>query len=230
MDIDLLKHLFIEKNLTSYEIAELTGSTVEEVVSSLKQLNLSKPIKTRKYELINKIPFTNEQKSFIIGCILGNGKLKKHSSLYYLDIEEKDKKIILWKKKIICDFVNVIDNRNEKFHFQTCDHNNFKQIYSLMYDNNKKIIKNNLINYVTDLSLAVLFVDSGIVTEQQTCKLQTSKYSLIENEELKKILKINFGINSKICTFTRNNIEYYYISVNKRNTEILLSKIKKHII
>ena len=228
---DLIRKLFVEDNKTCFEIAEMLQLNQDEIIKQIKSMSINKVIKTRKYELIRASALTKEQKQFIFGCLIGNAQLKKRSKKtpYYLTVRDNNKDNILWKKIHLAKFVNVIMTKNHKngcyYQFDTCCHNELNTIHHIMYDNNKKVITEQLGNYLGVISLSAMINDLAVIQPHQTIKLQTHKYSQQEQEILKRILKINFGINSKICTYVRNNINYYYMSLNKRNTKILFDMI-----
>lgn len=225
-----IKDLFLNSNKTPFELAEIFRISESEVVEILKEFGL-KIFSNRKYRILRGVPLTKLQSEFIIGCILGNGKLKKYGkrSSYFLFIEEDNKNIILWKKLQIANLVNLINNDGYKFNFSTIAHNELNTLHNKMFTDNKITISESLSGMISPLSMAVFFVDKGIVSPAQTIKFKTSNYSLLNNENLKKILKINFNINSKVCGFMRNNIQYHYLSLNKRNSEIFMKIIRSHI-
>lgn len=229
-----LSELYNNKNLTSYEIAEIYQVDNSIVQQLLIDFNIDKNPKQRKYELIKKVPFTQEQRDAIIGILLGQGHVKKHGNSYRIDIKypESKKELLFWYKTILGNFVNVIykNNNSNNFSLQTATHNELSFFYKLFYENHKKIVREQLFNYVTPLSLAIWFSDQGEIKNHLTMKFNSNKLSKSDHEILQYILKVKFNVRTKICAYIRNNIEYYYLSVNKENSEKLTQIIKPYAI
>lgn len=224
-----IRQLFVEYNKTIFEISELFQISKDNVTNILKEFGFDK-FTDRKYYLLKAKPLTKEQKEFIIGCLLGNGLLKKYGkkSDFYLHIEEVNRNVILWKKLHLPNFVNVI-NFNNKYWFNTLAHNELNSLHKKIYNNNKKTISEELQEYISPLSLAVLFLDKGWVRNEGVLRFKTNNFSLSDHQNLQKILQNNFDIESKICEYVKNNKQYYYLSVNKVNTEKLMKIIDPFI-
>ena len=238
LDKDILQDLYVVKKKTSYEIAEILQVNRSTVLRYLKKYDIAINPKQRKYEIIKKVPLTKEQREMIIGTLLGDGCIAPHgrkNKSYRLIIShsEKQKDLVLYKKAILGNLVNNIrvqpDNRGNStmYCFTTVVHNELKQIYNLFYDNGKKIIKDELLNYLTPRSLAFWIMDDGSSGKNQNkvyIRLHTECFSEEENIKLQNMLRAGFGIRSKVCKFNRNNKEYCYLSINKENT-LKLSKL-----
>lgn len=224
-----IKELFTKYNKTTFEISELFNISKDNVIDNLKEFGFTK-FTDRKYYILKGKPITKEQKEFIFGCLIGNGVLKKYGkrSSFYLHVEEKNKNIILWKKLNIPNFVNVI-NKAERWWFHTIAHNELNTLHKEIYNNNKKFISEELKKYISPISLAVFFLDRGWPQKNGSLRFKTSNYNLSDHENLQKILKINFDIESKICHYIKNNKQYQYLSVNKINTEKLMEIINPFI-
>ena len=134
----------------------------------------------------------------------------------------------MWKKIILGNYVNAINEKPDKCFFRTAKLNDFVFFYKLMYDNNKKVIKEDLINYLTYFGLATWFSESAII-RKDNIRFSTFMFSKEENEILQRILKFNFAINSKVCEYKKFDKTYCYLSLNKRNSQILMEKIGKYL-
>jgi hypothetical protein len=236
IDKDTLSELYVNKNLTSYEIAQIYQVDNSIVQKLLIDLNIDKSPKQRKYELIKKVPFTQEQRDAIVGILLGQNHVKKHGDSYRLEVKypESKKELTLWIKSILGNFINVIHkeekNNSTVLSLQTATHNELSFFHKLFYENNKKVIRTQLINYLTPLSVAIWFSDQGEIKNHLTMKFNSNKFSKSEQETLQYILKVKFNVRTKICTYLKNNIEYHYLSVNKENSEKLTEIIKPYAI
>ena len=228
---DILTDLYVTKRMTSYEIAEVLQITRKTITKYLKEYEIAINPKQRKYELIKKVPFTKEQKEMIFGTMLGDGCIHPHgrkNKSYALMIGhcEKQKDLVMWKKIILGNLVNVVNKRVDKrgnstmYCFTSVVHNEFKQIYDLFYENGKKIIKDEMLNYITPFGLAVWIMDDGGLVGRGgvNLRLSTDGFSEGDNKKLQQMLRLNFGLNSKIGKYTRHNKEYCYLSLNKENT------------
>ena len=140
---------------------------------------------------------------------------------------ESEKPILLWKKKILGNYVNVIVKHNKKdaSFFRTSISNELNVLRKLMYDNNKKIIPKNIANYISPISLAALASDLAWINKTFNIRFQTTRYSYEEHQTLKSLFK-NYGINVKICEGTRGNEKFYFLSLNKRNSLLFYELIK----
>lgn len=232
IDKSTLSELYVNKNLTSFEIAEIYQVEPAVIQKLLIDLKIDHNPKQRKYELIKKVPFTQDQRDAIVGILLGHANVKKHGSSYRLDFNypESKKELTLWIKRILGNFINVIHKTNNSYSFHTATHNELSFFYKLFYQNNKKIARPELVNYVSPLSIAIWFSDQGEIKNHLTMKFNSNKFSKSENEILQYILKIKFNVRTKVCTYIRNNIEYHYLSVNKENSEKLTQLIKPYAI
>lgn len=235
---DKLYNLYQNK-LTIQQIADIYQVDKKTVNNWFKSYNIEVNSNIRKFYHLKAVPFTEIQKQFIVGTLLGNGhiaRIGKKSRRLTITHCEKQLDYLLWKKDIMSNFVNNI-RKNEKtsknsifWSFASITHNEFNFYHNLFYENNKKVIKENIADYLTNFGLAVWLMDSGFKSNNVNIRLSTELFSENENEILKRIIKLNFDLNCKVCTYVKNNIKYHYLSFNKRNS-ILLSKIvDKYII
>jgi recombination protein RecA len=233
LDKEILQDLYITKNKTAYEIAEILQVNRSTVVRYLKKYQIAINPKQRKFELIKKVPFTKEQKELIIGTLLGDGCISPHgrkNKSYRLLVGhcEQQKDLLLYKKAMLGNFVNSIrvhhdKRKNSIMHsFNTVVHNEFKFFYDLFYENGKKVIRDSLVMYLTPRALAFWIMDDGSSGSKNqnttSLRLHTECFTEEENIKLQGFLKICFDIRSKVCKFNRNEKEYCYLSINKENT------------
>lgn len=226
---ETLKDLYLNKRKTTYEIAEMFQVNRKTITRWLSEYDIDINPKQRKYELIKKVPFTQKQKDLIVGTVLGDGCIALHgrknkSCRLIVSHCEKQKDFLMWKKSILGNFVNVINKKEDKrknsimYSFTTVVHNEFKFYRNLFYDGNKKIIKEELINHLSPLSLATWFLDDGTLYKNVNMRLSTDSFTKEDNEKLQWMLKCNFDIKSKVCEYMRHDKKYYYMSFNKSNS------------
>ena len=229
LDKNTLSDLYITKRKTSYEIAEMIGVDRSTVCTWLRKYEIDINPKQRKYEIIKKVPFTQEQKDMIVGTVLGDGCIALHGRKnkgcrLIVGHCEKQKDFLMWKKSILANFVNTISIREDKrknstmYNFTSVVHDEFRFYRDLFYEGNKKIIRDELITHIKPLSLAVWFLDDGTLIKNVNMRLSTDCFTKEENEKLQWMLKFNFDIRSKVCEYTRRDKKYYYMSFNKENS------------
>lgn len=227
-----LEDLYIHKRKTSYEIAEMFSVNRATVCRWLEKYEIDINPKKRKYELIKKVPFTQEQKDLIVGTVLGDGCVAEHggkNKSYRLLVShcEKQKDFLMWKKSILANFVNTIRRYEDKrgnsimYSFATITHDEFRFYRNLFYNGNKKVIKEDLIHHIKPLSLATWFLDDGSINKNVNMRFSTDCFTKNENELLQWFLKCNFDIRCKVCEYTRRDNKYYYLSLNKENSQKL---------
>ena len=221
--------LYINKKKTAYEIAEMFGVNKSIVCDLLHKHEIDTNPKQRKYEIIKKISFTQEQKDLIVGTLLGDGCIALHghknkACRLMINHYEKQKDFLMWKKGILGNFVNTVrreeDNKKNSiiWSFTTVVHDEFRFYRKLFYEGNKKVIRDELIHYLKPLSLAVWFLDDGILNAGVNIRFSTDRFTKEENEKLQWMLKCNFDIRCKVCEYTKNDKKYYYLSLNKENS------------
>jgi recombination protein RecA len=237
---ELIK-LYVDRRLTTYEIAEIYQVSRKTINRWFYILNIDANPKQRKYELIKKVPLTKEQKEMVVGTLLGDGFVGEHgrknkSCRLQIGHCEKQKSLVLHKKAILGNLVNSINKKEDKrknsvmYSFVTVVHNDFRFFRHLFYENNKKVIRQELSNYVTERSLAYWIMDDGTLNNRCNIRLSTDSFSYKEQLILQSMLKSKFNVRSKIAKYNRNQKEYYYISINKRNSQLLSNLVRQYIL
>lgn len=237
---DLIK-LYVDRRLTTYEIAEIYQVHRRTVNRWFKKFHIDVNPKQRKYELIKKVPLDKEQREMIIGTLLGDGFVGEHgvknkSCRLHIGHCEKQKSLVLHKKSILGNLVNVINRKEDKrknsvmYTFVTVTHNDFRFFRTLFYNGNKKVIRPEIANYITERSLAYWIMDDGSLNKGCNIRISTDSFTYKEQIILQTMLKSKFGVRSKIAKYNRNNKEYYFISINKRNSQILSDLIRDYIL
>lgn len=232
-----LIELYVEKKMTTFEIAEIYNVDRSTISNKLHQYQIDIDPTQRKYKILKAIPLTKEQKEFIVGCTLGDGSVicsgRRVNSYFKVSHCEKQKDYLLWKKVILGNLVNNITRYEDKrknsvmYSFHTITHHEMNFFQKLFYENNKKVVRNDIGLHLTSLGLAVWFMDNGTLMHNQVnYRFSTDGFTRDENHMLSNIMKANFDLNVKVCEYERQNKKYYYLSLNKRNamnmTEIIL--------
>lgn len=219
-----LTHLYVDKWMTLHELAEIFQTTQDNICDILG----IPPTQEKKYRLIRKVPLTSEQKEFIVGLLLGQAFLFTSGKRKLISLSVREpihrKELIYWKKKYLGNMVNVINRREKYFTFLLSQHTNLTYFKKLFYDNNKKVIRNELIHQLTPLAIAAWVMDAGY-RKRESIRLK-GKWSLEEWEKLQYMLKQKFDIRSKVCEYKPKE---HYLSINKRNTQLLTKLILPYV-
>ena len=163
--------------------------------------------------MVNKI-ISSREKEIIIGTILGDAHLYMMKTAARLEIghSEKQKQYLFWKYKELQKLtsakphhITIFDSRYNKKYFQwrfkTKIHRFFTNLHKYFYlRNGKKIVPREICSFLTSpLSLAVWFMDDG--GRRNDCYgvfLNTLSFTKAEHELLRKCLKQNFALNSRL--------------------------------
>ena len=234
---EILEDLYSKKRLTTYEIAEIYDVDRRTINRWFEKFNITVKNNKRKFELIKATPFEKRQRELIVGTLLGDGCIAKHGKDYRLVCGqcEKQKDFLFWKKSELGNFVNKVNKRIDKrgnstmFTFNTVTHNGLKKFYELFYENNKKVVRPEMANYLTPFGIAVWIMDDGSLNKNVNMRLATDGFSYDDNFVLQGIFK-TYDINVKICEYMRRNKTYYYLSFNKRNSILLTQLISPYVI
>lgn len=156
---------------------------------------------------------TNEQKSVIIGTLLGDGcmELRKKNPRLRIDHAMAQKEYVFWKYDI---FKNIAtrephilyetDKRSNvvgvRWYFSTRALTELHLYYALFYQDKKKIIREALLHYfIHPRSLAVWLMDDGYKRNDcDAIRLSTDCFSYEEQKILQWCLEKNFGICSTL--------------------------------
>jgi recombination protein RecA len=236
-----LIELYVNQNITTYGLAEKYNVNRRTIGRWFSEYNIQINPKQRKFQKLKKVPLTKEQKEMLIGTILGDGGVYPHgrknkSYRFLIGHCEKQKPLVENKKLCLNNLVNNIRQTINKkknsimWSFSTVVHHDFKFFRDLFYDNNKKVVREKLINYITPISLAYLIMDDGSSDGKYNIRIHTNGFTKNENEILRNIFYIKFGVSCKICEFQKNDKKYYYLSFNKKNSQILSDLIRPYII
>jgi len=253
---DLLYNLYVkqEKSLSSiakdYSISSMT------VAAWLKRVG----IETRKssvniYKEIKNTEFSDEQKSLIIGSILGDGSITKGKDCKNARFVERhcaeQLNYLQWKNSILKPFVKsnliktpggchiisgVICTTQDSYILSTITHPYLTELYNKFYPKGKKCIPEDLNYNLTALSIAVWLCDDGCITcnpGNSTYRLDLHTESFTYNENLflcREVLSKFFGLGFRINTRMYKSGRAYYICISgKDNLRRITSFLKPFI-
>lgn len=238
LDKQTLIDLYVNKKLTTREIGKIYNVDKKTVSRHLKKHGIQINFEKRKFEIYKKRPLTGRQKEIVIGTVLGDGCIAKHGKLSRLVLGqcEKQKNFLYWKanelgiSKVQVREGSGFNSNSVMYCCNSYTHSEYEMFRKKFYRNNKKIIPNDIVNYMTPLSLAVWIMDDGSLCSPFNIRISTDCFSYQEHLILKDMLKIKFDLNVKICEYSRRGHKYNYLSFNKRNSLKLEEIIKPHIL
>ena len=176
---------------------------------------------------------TRQQKLVILGCVLGDGYLRivpgRKNAFLETNHSIKAKEYVDWKYEVLKSIClsppkrRVIDKRRIGYRFFTRQHQEITKIYKLFYPQGKKIIPKNM--QLSELTLAVWFMDDGSKTKKGDVYLNTQQFSLDDQKRLLYFLR-KLKLRARLNKDKKyHRIRFYHQSVGR-----LVKLIKPYII
>ena len=148
---------------------------------------------------------TQEQRSLIVGTILGDGYLRiiprRKNAFLEVNHSVNQKEYVDWKYSVLRSIVKSkpkLRNGNGNriaCRFYTCCHSEITDLFRYFYKDGKKIIPNNL--EINPFSLAVWYMDDGS-RSGGSVYLNTQQFLIEDQLKLQKVLESQFGISSNL--------------------------------
>ena len=175
---------------------------------------------------------TQEQKSIIIGTLLGDGYLRivpgRKNAFLEINHSISEKDYVDWKYQKLKNLVKSPPKTRKgkgkriAYRFFTRQHPEITELYQEFYQNREKITPNLKLN---PLIIAVWFMDDGSKS-YRTCYLNTQRFSLQSQKRLIKMLRGQCGIESSL----NKDKEYYRIRIKQSSAERFKELIQNYII
>lgn len=176
---------------------------------------------------------TQLQREVIIGCILGDGYLRRlpGRANAFLEINHslKAKQYVDWKYSILKDITvsspkkRKIDQQRTGYRFFTKQHPEITRLYYQFYEKERKKIPANV--ELTPLSLAVWFMDDGSKTKKGDVYFNSQQFSFKDQRRLLHALR-KWGIRGRL----NKDKNYYRIRIYKESIPRLIEIIKPYIL
>ena len=236
---EILERLYIKENLTIEKIATFYQTNSSVVRRWLVNCQIDTRSNQRKFYHLKAVRLTDVQRQFLIGTMLGDGHLacvgKKQSVRLSICHSIKQADYFFWKKELMQPYINNVNvyketKRNSvRLSSASIFHNEFVFFHKLFYDNRKKVIRQELMSYLTPFAMAIWVMDDGWKLHNCNIRISSESFTKEENETLQNIIKMKFGINCKVNEYSKNNKKYYYLSFNKRNSILLTRLIEPYM-
>lgn len=173
---------------------------------------------------------TEEQKSILIGCLLGDGTMRKKKNAH-LEINHcyAQKALVDW---IFSKFNHLVitepkwrkgNGKREAYRFATRSLPVFTPFYDRFFPRGKKIIPEKL--KLDPLILAVWFMDDGSKS-RSSVYLNTQQFSKMEQMQLIDLLKKQFSIKS---TLNRDKT-YFRIRIRTRSVKRFIKLVERFVL
>ena len=157
---------------------------------------------------------TKQQTDVLIGTVLGDGFLQKtgeKNARLRLEYSQKQKDFLQWKGNIFGRLFQGKPKCLERIHpkskkaykycrWQSSASPAFGKWREYFYPNGKKIIPNNLENFLTNpITLAVWYMDDGYFDKiNKNSFIYLGRITNAEAKTLQKVIKKNFGITAAV--------------------------------
>jgi hypothetical protein len=172
---------------------------------------------------------TEEQKSIIIGKLLGDGSLrKKATTLLEINHSHIQKEYVLWLYEkfrfltLTPPKLRVSGKNRFSFRFTTISTSLFNEYYSAFYSKGTKKVPKDI--QLDPLSIAVWFMDDGS-KDRDSIYLNTQQFSVEDQYLLLAKLRV-FGLEGNI----NKDKTYYRIRLYKKSYKTFRSLVEEHVI
>ncbi len=130
------------------------------------------------------------------------------------------------------------DTKSAIFSFYTRNHRMIRKICEEFYKNDRKIVTKNILDKLSDLSLAIWFQDDGQSVVSKSggdktkkyigeAKIYTCSFNQEENEVICNWFKEKYGL---VCTIRNKTEKNLYLHFNKENSDKLRDIIRPYIV
>jgi hypothetical protein len=175
---------------------------------------------------------TQEQKSIIIGTLLGDGYIRiipgRKNAFLEVNHSISEKEYVDWKCLKLRTLVKSFPKKRRgkkgriAYRFFTRQHPKLTELYKKFYQDGKKSVSELKLN---SLILAVWFMDDGS-RSGESYYLNTQRFDLSSQKRLVKMLEDQFKIRSSL----NRDKKYYRIRIRSESAERFKKLIEKHVI
>lgn len=249
---EILYELYITKQLSLAKIAVIFNTSAMTVRAWLINNGIKlRPAPMSVYNEIRLVDFNDEQKSLLIGSILGDGGLripKRGKNAHFYERHcEKQLPYLVWKRDKLMPFVQKKLNMEkggdhiisgvrcvvqDSYKMVTISHTYLTELWKMFYrGNGNKILPNNFDEYLNLFVIAVWISDDGSlywnnIRRSYKIDLHTENFIYEENVRICRALSLFFKGNIMIIPRRYNSGKKYYISLRgKQELHTLCSKL-----
>ena len=188
---------------------------------------------------MNAMELTKQQKSVLIGTILGDGFLQKtgeKNARLRLEHSQKQRDYVLWKGQVFGRLFQGSPNYLERVHpisgetYKYCRWQSsacpaFGKWRKYFYPNGKKIIPIDIGKILTELiTLAVWYMDDGYFNKvDRNSYIYLGRVTHVEAEILQKAIKKNFDIVATIYDKKNKGFALFFGATETKKLQALIS-------
>lgn len=233
-----LARMYLDEYKTIAEIAKHFGLSEFAVSYYLRKYNIRKVERWERYKLKQ---FTQKQREYLFGALLGDDSLKmgKKRKYPFLAVGHsiKQTKYVEWKYGIWKQIVpggrrSTKAKVNGKTHlvvyFTTAAHPDFLEFFNLFYLNKKKVVTRKILDKLTPFSMAVWYMDDGYYRRRRgRAQLSTNAFTYEENLIIQRYFEETWNLS---CNIGNSDDGTHYIWLNTENTIKFFDIIKDYIL
>lgn len=181
------------------------------------------------YDRNDVAPLTDEQRSVLIGSLLGDGTMRcKSHALLEINHSIRQKSYVDWKHRIFAGLVSTPPRPRAgnggriAYRFTTRSLPELTPYYRLFYASGRKTVPDIAL---TPVALAVWFMDDGS-RSYRSAYLNTQQFSVEEQLRLATLLREQFGIHASL----NRDSTYYRLRIAVASMERLRAAIGPHLL
>ena len=174
-----LRRMILDEGLTPYQIADRLGygdGGWSNIYAYCREYGIEFDF-SQNYQL-RAVPFSPRQKEIALASVLGDGYLRPSGSGYALSFTHGEKQLdyLRWKLNEFENFVATPQFYQREatsglghaptYSFSTITHPYLSELHDLCYPNGKKRVTSAWLDQLSDLSLAVWYMDDGSINRR----------------------------------------------------------------
>ena len=176
---------------------------------------------------LRNIPISEEVRGLLIGTTLGDGclrPLRNNSPFAYLKVGNKIKQFVEYKLQLFSSILLPQEDKIQKwvykdfdsYHFNTIAHPDIFKLYTKMYNENTKVITEEIFNDLTVAGLTLWYLDDGYCNiKRRNYYLSTCNFSLDEHHLMREMLRKKFNVYTSIV----KNGKYYKLYIVSKSID-----------
>lgn len=220
---DELQKLYLEDHLTDREIAYKLNCTKQTVFLSRKKFGIKALTPSQRNSKL--ITITPRQEEIIRGSLLGDAWIES-GNVVGISHGKRQYEYIEWLSSQLQPYFGDTKLNRTCKQIRSCGHEFGEALHQEYYPDGTKRVSLEILNKLTNLSLAVWFMDDGqVLPRGSQSRLATCSFSEEENDMIKTYLHERWGILGDVRIYGG----YRQIYFNKESTNKLVSIIRQHI-
>lgn len=200
------------------------------------------PDKMESKDIVQALEMKKECLAIVIGSILGDGYLTAHynqlkKSQLWLKYNNRSLPYLKWLHQRLSPIgVGPLKPKKgyEQHQFLTKPSFELWQLRRIFYPKGIKIVPDKIYQFLTSpLSIAVWYMDDGSLDfrEKYHCNASFATYNFKQGdcEKLKKVMRLNFGINARVHQSTMRGKTYWRLYIVSQSMKKFMKLVSPHI-